>query len=77
MAAYTIVVSFGDGASVNLAFTSGSSTSFASHNYSLINTYTVSALLSGASASSTPATQTIKVSSKLKSMFIIFKISSI
>ena len=73
MAAYTIVVSFGDGASVNLAFTSGSLTLFASHNYSSTNTYTISALLSGASASSTPATQTIEVSSKLKPIFIILQ----
>ena len=64
MAAYTIVVSFGDGASVNLAFTSGSLTLIASHSYSSTNTYTVSALLSGASASSTPATQIIVVSGK-------------
>ena len=64
MAAYTIVVNFGDGSSANLLFTSGSLTLSVSHIYYDANAYTISALLSGASASSTPATQIIVVSSK-------------
>jgi len=64
MAAYTIVVSFGDGSSANLSFTSGSLTLSVSNIYNISNTYTISALLSGASASSTPATQIIVVLGK-------------
>ena len=64
MPAYTIVVSFGDGSSANLSFTSGSLTLSVSHIYYDANIYTISALPNGASANSTPATQIIVVSGK-------------